>query len=133
MSRKIMLLVFVTAFLMTVPAVGDDLPAKVKGDLDKAGLKVYPGAVYCTGSLQMGIRFATSDSPEKVRAWYQEQYPEWSVQDKYGTWSFYDGPPGQGPGAIMGTRNMVIQFNGQVPGWHSLADNMTTEIMMAAP
>ncbi|MGD8353797.1 MAG: hypothetical protein PVJ01_06485 [Pseudomonadota bacterium] len=81
----------------------------------------------------MGVRFTTSDSPEKVRAWYQAQYPEWSIQDKYGTWTFYDGPPGRGPGSIMGTRNMVVQFNRQLPGWHSLPGGMTTEIVIAAP
>jgi len=133
MCKKVVLFVLAGVFLMTVPVMGADIPAKVKDALVKADLRVYPGAVYCTGSLDIGVRLATSDSPEKVRAWYQENYPKWSVQDKYGAWWFYDGPPNLGPGGIMSTRNMTVQTNKQLPGWHSLPADMTTEILMASP
>ena len=133
MFRKTMLISLLGVLMITVPADGAELPGEVKAALDKAQFKVYPGAVYCTGNLQVGVRFATSDAPEKVRAWYRKQYPDWSLQDQYGMWSLYDGPPGQGLGAIMSTRNMSIQHNAQVPGWHSLPANMTTEILIAAP
>jgi len=133
MYRKLALLIVAGVLLTAIPATGADLPGDVKASLEKAGLKIYPGAVFCTGKVKTGVRFATSDSPEKVRAWYREQYPGWSVQDKYGTWSFYDGPPDQGPGVYLSTRNMLVQHNADLPGWHSLAADMTTEILITSP
>lgn len=133
MLKKTALLIALGVLVAAGPAIGGDLPADVKAGFDKAGMKIYPGAVYCTGQLEWGIRFATSDSPEKVQKWYQAQYPQWSVQDKFGLWTFYDGPPDQGPGFIMGVRNLFVKHNAELPGWHGLSADMTTEITMAAP
>jgi hypothetical protein len=33
----------------------------------------------------------------------------------------------------MGVRNLFVKFTAELPGWHGLAANMTTEITMAAP
>jgi hypothetical protein len=133
MNKKTVLMILLGIMVAAAPSFGGDIPGDVKAGFDKAGLKIYPGAVYCTGQLEWGVRFATSDSPEKVMQWYQEQYPQWSVQDKYDLWTFYDGPPDQGPGFIMGVRNLFVKFTAEVPGWHGLAADMTTEITMAAP
>ncbi len=133
MFRQVALMITLVAMVTAVPAFGGDLPADVEAGFAKAGMKIYPGAVYCTGQLEYGVRFATSDSPEKVMKWYREQYPQWSVQDKFGLWTFYDGPPDQGPGFIMGVRNLFVKFTAELPSWHGLAANMTTEITLAAP
>jgi hypothetical protein len=133
MFGKKAVLILLGLMILASPVSAAGVPVGVKASLDKAGIKLYPGAVYCTGQVDMGARFATSDSPEKVRKWYREQYPEWSLQEKYYSWAFYDGPPDQGMAVIMGTRNMVVQFNKELPGWHSLSKDMTTEILIAAP
>ena len=88
MLKRTSLTIMLIFLFCTFPALAADTPAKVKAAMDKAGLKVYPGAVYCTGQIDMGARFATSDSPEKVREWYRKEYPKWSVQEKYGSWAF---------------------------------------------
>ena len=39
----------------------------------------------------------------------------------------------EGPGFFMGVRNMIVKFTAEIPEWHGLAADMTTEITMAAP
>jgi hypothetical protein len=69
MYKKAVLMMALGVVMAAVPVYGGDLPDDVKAGFEKAGMKIYPGAVYCTGQLEWGIRFATSDSPEKVMQW----------------------------------------------------------------
>ncbi|UCF31137.1 MAG: hypothetical protein JSV26_01545 [bacterium] len=131
--RKALVVILLGLLTWAVPILAADIPAGVKADLDGAGIEVYPGAVYCIGSADMGVRFATKDSPEAVREWFRKKYPGWSVREEFGMWTLYDGPPGKDFGDIVSFSNVNVQTNKQLPGWHSLPEDMTTEILIALP
>jgi len=133
MYRSAALTVLLVLAVLTSPAVSAPVPAGVQASMDKGGFKVYPGAVFCTGNEQIGIRLATADDPKKVQDWYAKQYTGWSIMSDFGVWFLYDGPQGKGLGDIMATKNIAVQVNKELPGWHSLPKNMTTEIVLAFP
>ena len=122
------------AFCLIPPSlIAGDIPDQVKAQLESKNIPLYPGAVYCAGEASMGARFASDESPEKVREWYKAKFPKWSVLDEYGSWTLYDGPPEAGFGIIMSAKRFDIKANEQLPSWHSLSSNMTTEILIAFP
>ena len=108
------------------------LPDDLKDVLSKAGVPIYPGAIFCVGSTSAGLRFATKDSVEKVKKWYRAQRSNWSLIDKpkYEIWVLYEGPPGI---AMMGwlEYNLAqVSVNKDLPDWHDLPKDMTTEIVL---
>ncbi len=109
------------------------LPPESAAAMEKAGVPLYPGAVYCTGDPTIGIRFATSDAPEKVRAWYREQLAGWTLFDEFGMWALVDAPSVGGLGDVMANNQLVVSRNAQLPGWHGLAADMTTDITTMLP
>jgi hypothetical protein len=130
------LLVVLTVLSLTVPIVafsGETIPAEVKTGLESKGFSFYPGSVFCTGSVNMGVRFASNKPTKEIRGWYKEKYPEWSVMDKYGSWVLYDGPPGANMPEAMSGNMIMVQQNDQLPSWHSLPSEMTTEILATFP
>jgi len=124
-----------TIFIMfAAPVLGaETIPANTKAAFDKVGVAVYPGAVYCTGDPDTGVRLATKDGPDKVRAWYKEKLPGWTVFDKFGMWALVDSPGVDSMVDLMKSNNLVVTENSELPGWHKLPANMTTEIVVALP
>jgi len=133
MYRSTAVIVLLVLAVLISPALAAPVPPDVQASMDKGGFKVYPGAVFCIGNEQIGIRFATADDPKKVQDWYTKQYTGWSIMADFGVWILYDGPQGKGLGDIMATKNIAVQINKELPGWHSLPKNMTTEIVLAFP
>jgi len=125
--------------LLLVGAAGnaaEDPAAAAAAAMEAAGVPMYPGAVYVVGDVETGMRIAAGDDPQTVRTWYRENLPEWSVyhNEEIGIWTLYDGPEGlTGYGDIMVLNNISIGENENLPAWHALKDNMTTEITMALP
>ena len=113
-------------------AQGGSTPDDIKAVLANAGVPIYPGAVFCVGSTSAGLRFAARDSVEKVRQWYRTQRPEWALIDEpqYQIWVLYEGPPGIGMMAWMEYNMAQVGENKNLPEWHGLAENMTTEIVL---
>jgi len=132
MLKRIILKMLLICLIPTV-LIAQDMPGKIKSQLDSKGAPIFPGVTYCTGEISMGIRFATNESPEKVREWYIAKYPKWSIMDQYGSWSLFDGPPKAGMAKIMSSKRIEIKANEQLPSWHSLSSDMTTEILIAFP
>lgn len=95
-----------------------------------AGVPLFSEAIFAYGNKDVGYRFATSTPPEQVREWYRQQLPKWSVFNEYGSWIMYEGSPGLTMGEIMSKNQVMIQKNDNLPGWHSLEKNMTTEIVI---
>lgn len=104
--------------------------------MEAVGFSPYPGSVFCIGTVEMGMRFATAESPEVVRTWFVESLPSWVllVDEELGTWTLFDGPPEtKRLMDIMVLNHVTVQANENLPAWHSLAKNMTTEILVALP
>lgn len=103
--------------------------------LDKADIPLYPGMQYTNGSLggMMGVRFASADPTQKIRAWYREKFPQWALNDQYGSWILYDGKPGGGPMAYMNEKQVMIVENKELPQWFNLPPSMTTEVVIVVP
>jgi hypothetical protein len=114
-----------------VPVVGAaDLPAADATRIEKAGVPLYPGAAFATGNKEVGFRFATSETPESVRQWYQEKLDDWLLFDEYGSWILYRGEPVKGLGELMSRDQVQVQANENLPEWHKLDESMTTEIVV---
>ena len=96
--------------------------------MESPGVPVYSETIFAYGNSDVGFRFATSVSPDEVRKWYRAKLPKWSVLDEYGSWIMYDGEPGAGLGEVLSKNQILIKKNDNLPGWHSLEKNMTTEI-----
>ena len=137
MNRRLLDFLLV-GLLLLASAAGNaaEVPAESVVVMEATGVPVYPGAVFCIGAAESGMRFAASDDSQTVRAWYRENLPKWSLyEDKEsGIWTMYDGPAGiVGYGEIMVLNNILIQENENLPAWHGLKDGMTTEINMTLP
>jgi len=48
-------------------------------------------------------------------------------------WSLVDSPAVNSMADIMKNNNLAVTENPEIPGWHQLAANMTTEILVALP
>ena len=116
--------------------LGEELKPETAKAMEAAGFTPYPGSVFCTGMIEQGMRFASSDSPEDVREWFVESLAGWNLQDieNLGLWSLYDGPAEiNSTGQIFAFNNVTVKKNADLPEWHNLSDNMTTEILVALP
>lgn len=116
----------------TGTAQATSTPDDLKATLAKAKVPVYPGAVFCVGSTSAGLRFATKDSVDNVRNWYRSQRPTWALIDepKYQIWVLYEGPAGIGMMEWTAYNMAQVNENKNLPEWHSLSKDMTTEIVL---
>ena len=137
MSRRhLNFLLVIAVFLASSASYSAEVPAEVAAAMEATGVPMYPGAVYCLGDVDTGMRLAASDDPQTVRAWYQEKLPTWSLyhSETIGIWTLYDGPAGlTGYGDIMVLNNISVLANEELPTWFGLNGDLTTEIMMALP
>ena len=111
----------------------ETMPDDSRAAFDRVGVPIYPGAVYCIGDSTNGIRLATSDSQDAVRAWYIDKLSEWNLFDDFGLWILADSPPGSSMSDLMSGNNIVVDVNADLPQWHGLASDMTTQIVVALP
>ena len=137
MNRRL-LEILLAGILLLVGAAGNaaEVPAEVAAAMEAAGVPMYPGAVYCVGDVETGMRIAAGNDPQAVRTWYRDNLQGWSLyhNEEIGIWTLYDGPEGlTGYGDIMVLNNISILANENLPAWHGLENNMTTEITMALP
>lgn len=133
MYKKVIYMIVLSICLIPTCLFAGDIPDQVKAQLESKNIPLYPGAIYCIGEASMGVRFASDVDPEKVKGWYKAKYPKWSIMDKYGSWALYDGPPDAGLAKLMSAKRIEIKHNDQLPSWHSLSSDMTTEILIAFP
>ena len=119
--------------LLVSPALGGDIPSKVEKAIKAKNFPAYPGSEYCTGPINMGARFASSDPVDKVRKWYQGKLPDWSVMDQYGTWTLHEGAADASVAEVMTGKQITIMKNDALPSWHDLSPDTTTEIIGAFP
>ena len=127
--KKLLLAVCLIGLAAPV-AIAADLPASDAALIDGAGVQLYPGATFATGSKDVGFRFATSEAPEAVRKWYQEKLASWSLFDEYDSWILYDGEEGASMGDLMSLNQVQVQTNENLPEWHQVDKSMTTEIVV---
>lgn len=137
MKKRGFMAVLVISFLLIGPASNAaELKAEAITAMEAAGFSPYPGSVFCTGTVEMGMRFATGDSPDAVRSWLVENLTDWSLMqdEELGLWMLFDGPPETKGFAKVSTFNHVVVLeNVNLPVWHDLAETMTTEILVALP
>ena len=127
---KTLLAVLGLAALCAPVAFAADLPAADAARIEKAGVPLYPGATFATGSKDVGFRFATAESPDVVRQWYQEKLEGWRLFDQYGSWILYKGDPVAGMGELMSRHQVQVQTNENLPEWHQVDKSMTTEVVI---
>lgn len=137
MTKRFLTTLMVLFFLVAGPALhGEELKPEAAAAMKTAGFSPYPGSVFCTGTVEQGMRFATSDSPETVRKWLVDSLVDWSLwsDEDMGMWSLFDGPAElKGMGEIFAYNNVYVIENSNLPDWHDLPANMTTEILVALP
>lgn len=95
-----------------------------------AGIPLHSEAIFVYGNQDVGFRFATNVLPEKVQEWYRKELPKWALYNKYGSWMLYNGAPDKGMADVMSVNNINVTHNANLPEWHSLDKNMTTEIVI---
>ena len=95
-----------------------------------AGIPLYSKATFVYGNKSVGFRFASSTPPEEVRKWYRQELPKWALFNDYGSWILYDGAPRIGMVEVMSKNQVSVKHNDNLPQWHSLDKNMTTEIVI---
>jgi hypothetical protein len=131
---KKVLISFAILLLFTGAAIaGTSLSAKDEKAISEAGLSVYPGSVVITGLQALGIAFATSDSVEKVRKWYRNNTPDWTVYEDDGMWVLYDSKSMLNPFEIMSKRQVLVNKNENLPYVHKYDKSVTTEIVIIVP
>ncbi len=137
MNKSGLIVALAMSFLLVgLASNAEELKAEAATAMEAAGFSPYPGSVFCTGMVELGMRFATSDSPAAVRSWMVENLAEWSLMqdESLGLWMLFDGPPETKGFAKISTFNhVVVQENADLPEWHSLDKKMTTEILVALP
>lgn len=111
-------------------AGAEDMAAEDAALLEELGIPVHPDVKYVYGNREAGIRFASNKSVDEIRAWYVEQLGAWAVIDQFGLWAIYDGPEGASFPDVMSTNQVTISVNDEMPGWYSLDDDMTTEVVV---
>lgn len=120
--------------LMSVSVYGVDLPAADQNLIKEAGIPIYLEAVFVNGNQDVGFRFATSQSEEEVRAWYQKQLPAWPLYSEYGGWILYEGKPGLGLGDLMmNVKQVQVQTNLNLSEWFGVDRKKSTEIVILIP
>lgn len=124
---------FLFFFMFCASAFAGNLIVNDSDLIKEAGIPIYKNSTFVYGNKDVGFRFASKDSPEKIRQWYRENLSKWSLFEEYGSWLLYDGKPGLGMGGVMSTNQVSIQKNDQLPTWYSLDKNMTTEIVIMVP
>ena len=95
-----------------------------------AGITLHSEAIFVYGNQDVGFRFATNVSPEDVQEWYSKELPKWALYNKYGIWILYNGEPDKGMADVMSVNRISVTHNPNLPEWHSLDKNMTTEIVI---
>ena len=108
----------------------EDLAAEDAALLESLAIPIHPDAMYVYGNRETGMRFASNTAVDEIRQWYIEQLGEWSVMNEFGLWALYDGPEGADFGTVMMASQVTVGENEELPGWHSLDDDMTTEIVI---
>jgi len=98
--------------------------------IENAGIPIHPDATFVYGNKSVGFRFASAKPVAEIKSWYIERLGEWSVMDDFGLWALYDGPQGLSFGALMSKTRVSVTENDELPGWHSLDESMTTEIVI---
>jgi hypothetical protein len=99
--------------------------------IEAVGIPLFSKATFVYGTKDVGFRFASSTPPEEVQKWYRQKLPKWALYNKHGIWILYDGAPGiVGMGEVMSKNRVSVQHNDNLPQWHSLDKNMTTEIVI---
>lgn len=98
--------------------------------IEAVGVSLFSKATFVYGNKDAGFRFASSTLPEEVQKWYRQKLPKWALYNKYGIWMLYDGAPDIGFGEVMSKNRVSVQHNDNLPQWHSLDKNMTTEIVI---
>lgn len=108
------------------------LPAEEEKLIKGAGVPLYPMARFVYGNPNVGFRFASAEPVEKVQAWYKGKLPSWPVyKDKFGSWIIYNGEPGANMAQLVLQKTQVsIRKNEDLPQWHSLDKDVTTEIVI---
>jgi len=134
-NRTLSLITVIPCILvMLVAAVNSaPLPAADKSLIKEAGIPIFSGAMFVNGNQDAGFRFATSISPEDVRAWYEKALPEWTLYNEYGGWILYKGKPGLGLGDLLGRTQVSVQGNPRLSEWFGLDKSMSTEIVIMVP
>lgn len=94
------------------------------------GVPLYSKATFVSGNKDVGFRFASSIPPEEVQNWYRQQLPKWALYKEYGGWILYDGAPGKDMAGVMSENQVMVKRNDNLPEWHSLDKDMTTEIVI---
>lgn len=112
-----------------------ELSAERSKVLKQTGIPVYPASTYVNGTTGdiTSFRFASSDEVKKVREWYREKFPEWALNNEYGSWILYNGKPGGGPAEYMSKHQILIMENKNLQQWFGLPASMTTEIIISLP
>ncbi len=100
------------------------------GLIAEAGFPIHPDAQFVFGNSSAGFRFATDTSVADVRNWYVEQLDGWTLTEDFGLWAIYDGPTGLSFSDRMRTNQLTVDVNEEMPGWYSLDESMTTEIVV---
>ena len=94
------------------------------------GVPIYSKTTFIYGNKDVGFRFASNIPAEEVQNWYRQQLPKWALYKEYGGWILYDGVPGKGMTVVMSHNQVMVRRNENLPEWHSLDKNMTTEIVI---
>ena len=92
----LILLAAVTVAAVPLSANAEGLSAAQQKILKSTGVPVYPGSTYTTGDNEIGtvLWFSTTDSPDKIMAWYEKKLSGWSVLVLNGSKVVYKGPKG---------------------------------------
>lgn len=111
-----------------------------KGDaavIKAAGVIIYPGSVYLSGSPDFAAHFATSDSPEKVQEWYRKKLPDWTLNKEMGEWYLHKGKPFANPlellNEMVNRPRILVGVDEGIPFVWGLKETMKTEIFITIP
>lgn len=120
----------ILSLLFSMNVIAASLTSSDSKLINAAGIPSYTGANFVYGNNSVGYRFASSKPVKEVQDWYRKQLPKWSIYNKYGGWILHNGSAGAGMAEVMSSNQINIKHNDQLPQWHSLDKNMTTEIVI---
>ena len=137
MKRQVFVVLTAIFLVVSLAHAAAQLSKEDAAVIKAAGVIIYPESIYLNGSPDLAAHFVTPDYPEKVKEWYQEKLPGWTLNKEMGQWCLHKGKPFANPlellNELANRPHILVSVDEGIPFVWSLKETMTTEIFITIP
>ncbi len=137
MKRQVFVVLIALLLVVSLAHAAAQLSKEDAAAIKAAGVTIYPGSVYLSGSPGLVAHFATADSPEKVQEWYRKKLPGWTLNKEMGEWYLHKGKPFTNQFELLNEMvnrpSIMVSVDEDIPIVWGLKETMKTEIFISIP